>query len=103
MVIMDETIGYFIMSEPVAEPQITPYIEPGVFRFIETVSYLLFGIGPLVGNAVLTLLGPVSIDFLVDPTVVMIAIPSFMFPFAFFQLFSGALSCFYPALLRSTF
>jgi len=92
MVIMDETIGYFIMSEPVAEPQDTPCIEPGVFRFIETVSYLLFGIGPLVGNAVLTLLGPVSIDFLVDPTVVMIAIPSFMFPFAFIQLFSGALS-----------
>jgi MFS family permease len=41
---------------------------------------------------VLTLLGPVASDFLVDPTVILIAIPSFMFPFAIFQLFSGALS-----------
>ncbi|MFW9926520.1 MAG: MFS transporter, partial [Candidatus Thorarchaeota archaeon] len=62
------------------------------FRFIEIVSYLLFGIGPLVGNAVLTLLGPVAADFVVNPTAVLVAIPSFMFPFATFQLFSGALS-----------
>jgi MFS family permease len=41
---------------------------------------------------VLTLLGPVATEFLVDPTAVLIAIPAFMFPFAFIQLFSGALS-----------
>jgi DHA1 family bicyclomycin/chloramphenicol resistance-like MFS transporter len=80
------------MSEHVVEPMESPCIEPGMFRTIEIVSYILFGIGPLVGNAVLTLLGPVALDFLVDPTVILIAIPSFMFPFATFQLFSGALS-----------
>ncbi|MGY5877265.1 MAG: MFS transporter, partial [Candidatus Thorarchaeota archaeon] len=80
------------MSEHIPEPMESPCIEPGTFRTIEIVSYILFGIGPLVGNAVLTLLGPVAQDFLVDPTVVLIAIPSFMFPFAIFQLFSGALS-----------
>lgn len=80
------------MSEHIPEPMESPCIEPGTFRRIEIVSYILFGIGPLVGNAVLTLLGPVAQDFLVDPTVVLIAIPSFMFPFATFQLFSGALS-----------
>ena len=92
MVIMDGRIGNFVMSEHIGEQKEAPCIEPGIFRFIETVSYLLFGIGPLVGNAVLTLLGPVSTDFMVDPTAILIAIPSFMFPFAFFQLFSGALS-----------
>ena len=80
------------MSEHVPEPLESPCIEPGAFRTIEIVSYLLFGIGPLVGNAVLTLLGPVATDFLVDPTTVLIAIPAFMFPFALIQLFSGALS-----------
>jgi DHA1 family bicyclomycin/chloramphenicol resistance-like MFS transporter len=80
------------MSEHVIEPIESPCDEPSNFRFIEIVSYLLFAIGPLVGNAVLTLLGPVASDFVVDPTTVLIAIPSFMFPFALFQLFSGALS-----------
>ena len=80
------------MSEHVPEPMERPCEQPSNFRTIEIVSYILFGIGPLVGNAVLTLLGPVAQDFLVDPTVVLIAIPSFMFPFAIFQLFSGALS-----------
>jgi len=92
MVNMDGCVGNLIMSVHVAEPNESPCIEPGAFRSIEIVSYILFGIGPLVGNAVLTLLGPVSIDFLVDPTAILIAIPSFMFPFALFQLFSGALS-----------
>jgi MFS family permease len=67
-------------------------MEPANFRTIEVVSYILFGIGPLVGNAVLTLLGPIASDFLVDPTAILIAIPSFMFPFATIQLFSGAMS-----------
>ncbi len=80
------------MSEHVPEPMESPCIEPRNFRTIEIVSYILFGIGPLVGNAVLTLLGPVASDFLVDPTAILIAIPAFMFPFATIQLFSGALS-----------
>ncbi|MHA1943029.1 MAG: MFS transporter [Candidatus Thorarchaeota archaeon] len=80
------------MSEHVVEPIEGPCIEPTNFRPIETVSYILFGIGPLVGNAVLTLLGPVAADFLVDPTAILVAIPAFMFPFALIQLFSGALS-----------
>ena len=80
------------MSEDVEDPIESICIEPRNFRSIETVSYVLFGIGPLVGNAVLTLLGPIAVDFLVDPTAILIAIPSFMFPFALFQLFSGALS-----------
>ncbi len=80
------------MSEHIVEPIESPCDEPSNFKFIEIVSYILFGIGPLVGNAVLTLLGPVAADFVVDPTTVLIAIPSFMFPFATIQLFSGALS-----------
>lgn len=81
-----------IMSKSIDEPfeETSDYSRD--FRFIEIVSYLLFGIGPLVGNAVLTLLGPVAADFVVNPTAVLVAIPSFMFPFATFQLFSGALS-----------
>jgi len=68
---------------------------PRSFRFIEATSYILFGLGPFVGNAVLTLLGPISADFFVDPTVVLIAIPAFMIPFATFQLFAGAISDLY--------
>jgi MFS family permease len=69
--------------------------EPQSYRFIELASYILFGIGPLVGNAVLTLLGPIASQFLVDPTAILVAIPAFMFPFAFIQLFSGAISDIY--------
>ncbi|MFX1482433.1 MAG: MFS transporter [Promethearchaeota archaeon] len=65
------------------------------FRFIEFTAYILFGLGPFVGNAVLTLLGAVSSSFLVDPTAVLVALPAFMFPFAIFQLFSGAISDIY--------
>lgn len=66
--------------------------EPSQFRFLEFVSYFLFAVGPLTGNAVLALLGPISTDFMTNPTTILIVIPSFMFPFAFFQLFSGAIS-----------
>lgn len=62
---------------------------------LNLISYFLFAVGPLVGNAVLVLLGAVSSDFMTDPTAVLIAIPAFMFPFAFIQLFSGALSDIY--------
>ncbi len=62
------------------------------FRLLEATAYFLFAVGPLVGNAVLTLLGAIAQDFAVDPTVILISIPAFMFPFAIFQLFSGAIS-----------
>jgi MFS family permease len=67
-------------------------VSTGTYRFIEFAAYILFGVGPLVGNAVLTLLGPISAQFLLDPTAILVSIPSFMFPFAFIQLFSGAIS-----------
>ncbi|MHA1904346.1 MAG: MFS transporter [Candidatus Thorarchaeota archaeon] len=62
------------------------------YRTLDLVAYLLFAIGPLVGNAVLVLLGPIAVEFGVNPTAVLVAIPAFMFPFAIVQLFSGALS-----------
>lgn len=65
------------------------------YKSLNLISYFLFAVGPLVGNAVLVLLGAVSSDFMTDPTAVLIAIPAFMFPFAFIQLFSGALSDIY--------
>jgi DHA1 family bicyclomycin/chloramphenicol resistance-like MFS transporter len=80
------------MSEHVEQPVENPDAGPGNYRFIEIAAYVLFGVGPLVGNAVLTLLGPISAQFLLDPTAILVAIPSFMFPFAFIQLFSGAIS-----------
>ena len=62
------------------------------YTLLEGISYFLFAVGPLVGNAVLALLGAISIDFAINPTAVLIAIPAFMFPFAIIQLFSGAIS-----------
>lgn len=59
---------------------------------MEVSAYVLFAIGPLVGNAVLVLLGAIASDFSVDPTQVLIAVPAFMIPFASVQLFSGAIS-----------
>lgn len=61
-------------------------------RSLEVVIFLLFAFGPIVGNVVLVLLAPLSLEFAVDPTAVLIAIPAFMFPFAVVQLFSGAIS-----------
>ncbi|MFW9907911.1 MAG: MFS transporter [Candidatus Thorarchaeota archaeon] len=69
--------------------------EPNRYQFLELVSYFLFAVGPLVGNAVLVLLGAIATDFVVNPTMVLSAIPAFMFPFAIFQLFSGAISDIY--------
>ena len=66
--------------------------EPNRYKFVETVSYFLYAVGPLVGNAVLALLGAIATDFTVNPTAVLIAFPAFMLPFASFQLFSGAIS-----------
>ncbi|MFW9802731.1 MAG: MFS transporter [Candidatus Thorarchaeota archaeon] len=83
------------MSEHVELSSKIAVAEPGNYRFIDLTAYILFGIGPLVGNAVLTLLGPISAQFVLDPTAILVAIPAFMFPFAFIQLFSGAISDIY--------
>ena len=64
-------------------------------RTLDVIAYSLFAIGPLVGNAVLALLGPIAVEFGVNPTAVLVAVPAFMFPFAIVQLFSGALSDLY--------
>ncbi|NHJ24978.1 MAG: MFS transporter [Candidatus Lokiarchaeota archaeon] len=60
--------------------------------WLQIVIYLLFGLGPLTGNVILVLFGVLSSEFGVSPTAIAIAIPSFMFPFAIVQLFSGAIS-----------
>jgi len=65
------------------------------YRSLRLLVYFLFAMGPLVGNAVLALLGAIATDFAVDPTAVLIAIPAFMLPFASIQLFSGAMSDIY--------
>ena len=59
---------------------------------LHTIIYLLFTLGPLTGNVILILFGVLSVEFGVPPTSVALAIPSFMFPFAIIQLFSGAIS-----------
>ena len=58
----------------------------------ELVIFILYALGPLVGNVILVLFGVLASDFFVDPQDILIAIPSFMFPFAIVQLFSGAIS-----------
>lgn len=60
--------------------------------FIEFIIYLMFALGPLTGNVILVLYNVLSIEFSVNPNDILIAIPSFMFPFAITQLFSGAIS-----------
>jgi MFS family permease len=59
---------------------------------IEVIIFVLFALGPLTGNVILVLFGVLSLDFSVIPNAILIAIPSFMFPFAIVQLFSGAIS-----------
>ncbi|NHJ21585.1 MAG: MFS transporter [Candidatus Lokiarchaeota archaeon] len=61
-------------------------------KFIELIIFILFALGPLVGNVILVLFGVLASDFLVAPQDILVAIPSFMFPFAIIQLFSGAIS-----------
>jgi MFS family permease len=56
------------------------------------IIYILFLLGPLTGNVILVLFGPLSNEFGVSPTSIALAIPAFMFPFAIVQLFSGAIS-----------
>lgn len=59
---------------------------------IQIIIYLLFWLGPLTGNVILVLFGSLSVEFSVSLDDIFIAIPSFMFPFAIVQLFSGAIS-----------
>ncbi|MFX1314449.1 MAG: MFS transporter [Promethearchaeota archaeon] len=61
-------------------------------KIIEAIIYMLFFLGPLTGNIILVLFGVLSSEFEVSPSSVSLAIPSFMFPFAIVQLFSGAIS-----------
>lgn len=60
--------------------------------FLEFVIYLLFFFGPLTGNVILVLFHTLSTEFGVSPSVILVAIPAFMFPFAIMQLFSGIIS-----------
>jgi len=61
-------------------------------KLIEIVIFLLFWLGPLTGNVILVLFRVLSTEFGVPENDILIAIPAFMFPFAFVQLFSGAIS-----------
>jgi len=58
----------------------------------EAIIFILYALGPLTGNVILVLFGVLSLEFSVIPNAILIAIPSFMFPFALVQLFSGAIS-----------
>ncbi len=58
----------------------------------EFTIFLLFALGPLTGNVILVLFVTLSAEFSVTPNELLITIPAFMFPFAFVQLFSGAIS-----------
>lgn len=60
--------------------------------FIEIVTYILFGLGPLTGNVILVLFKELSLQFDIPQNAILIAISSFMFPFAITQLFTGSLS-----------
>ena len=61
-------------------------------KFLKVIIFLLFGFGPVMGNVILVLFGVLSKEFNATPNTILIAIPAFMFPFAFIQLFSGAIS-----------
>ncbi len=61
-------------------------------KSVEVIIFILFALGPLTGNVILVLFGVLSLEFSVIPSAILIAIPSFMFPFALVQLFSGAIS-----------
>lgn len=61
-------------------------------KLVELIILILYSLGPLMGNVILVLFGILALEFSVIPNAISIAIPSFMFPFAFIQLFSGAIS-----------
>jgi MFS family permease len=61
-------------------------------KFLAFIIYVIFLFGPLTGNIINVLFNVLSVEFKVLPSVLLIAIPAFMFPFAITQLFSGAIS-----------
>ena len=61
-------------------------------KSVEAIIFILYALGPLTGNVILVLFSVLSVDFSVLPNAILVAIPSFMFPFALVQLFSGAIS-----------
>jgi len=65
---------------------------PRSSKILESIIYLLFLLGPLTGNVIYVLFHVLSQEFKVSPSAILVAIPSFMFPFAITQLFSGSIS-----------
>ncbi len=61
-------------------------------KLVDLIIFILYALGPLNGNVILVLFGVLSLEFSVIPNAILLAIPAFMFPFAFVQLFSGAIS-----------
>ncbi len=62
------------------------------YSILQVLIFVLFALGPIVGNVILVLQGAIGAEFHETPQEVLVAIPAFMFPFAFVQLFSGAIS-----------
>ncbi|MEM2839370.1 MAG: MFS transporter [Thermoplasmata archaeon] len=56
------------------------------------IIYLCAAIGPLAGNAILSMLHELQTSLHATLPEIYLSIPAFMFPFAFLQLFSGSLS-----------
>ncbi len=78
------------MNQEIKEKEISGMKNGSIL--IESIVYILFFLGPLTGNVILVLFGILSGEFDVSASLISIAIPSFMFPFAIIQLFSGAIS-----------
>ncbi|OLS13884.1 MAG: major facilitator superfamily protein, partial [Promethearchaeota archaeon CR_4] len=62
------------------------------YAILQVLTFILFALGPIVGNVILVLQGAIGVEFHETPQEVLTAIPAFMFPFAVVQLFSGAIS-----------
>lgn len=56
------------------------------------IIYLCAAIGPLAGNAILSMLHELQSSLQASLPEIYLSIPAFMFPFAFLQLFSGSIS-----------
>lgn len=61
-----------------------------IYKYI--VVYFCAFTGPLAGNAILSMLKELQLSYNVQLDDVLLSIPTFMFPFAIFQLFSGTIS-----------
>lgn len=62
------------------------------YKSLQIIVFILYALGPIVGNVILVLQGGIGAEFHETPAQVLIAIPAFMIPFAIVQLFSGAIS-----------